>query len=40
MSEPRTPDDHVPDHVLDELLEAFAEESAPQYDFDLSLIHI
>ena len=24
----------MPDHVLDELLEAFSEESAPQYDFD------
>jgi cell division protein FtsQ len=26
--------EHVPDHVLEELLGAFAEESAPQYNFD------
>lgn len=35
MTEP-TPSgpEHVPDHVLEELLGAFAEDSAPQYNFD------
>ncbi|MGB8859066.1 MAG: FtsQ-type POTRA domain-containing protein [Ilumatobacteraceae bacterium] len=35
MSEPTPPgQEHVPDHVLSELSDAFAEESVPQYDFD------
>jgi cell division protein FtsQ len=35
MSQPNPPGpDHPPEHVLEELLEAFAEESAPQYNFD------
>ena len=35
MSRPNPPGpDDPPDHVLEELLEAFSEESAPQYNFD------
>lgn len=35
MTEPERPSsDHPPDHVLEELLEAFADDSAPQYNFD------
>jgi cell division protein FtsQ len=35
VSEPTAPGpDNVPDHVLDELYNAFTEESAPQYNFD------
>lgn len=35
MSDRDTPGpDHVPDHVLDELYNAFTEESPPQYNFD------
>ncbi len=35
MSQPRSPDpDHPPESVLEELMGAFAEESAPQYNFD------
>lgn len=35
MSEPNPPSpDHLPEHVLEELLGAFAEESAPDYNFD------
>ena len=35
MSEPNPPaPDHLPDHVLEELLDAFAEESSPNYNFD------
>ena len=35
MTEPNPPTpDHLPDHVLEELLDAFSEESTPDYNFD------